>query len=111
MNKAADFFPPFKEAAFSASHFNSSADNSTFNAGSDVRVSEITRGPISGNVGNGWQSTYASAMLIGSTLRFFASSITRSRRFQLSSEYHELTSSLSDVSLGFARSVKNPRSS
>src|SRR6185436_18646842 len=48
-------------------------------------------------------------MLIGRTFRFFASSMTRSRRFQLSSAYQQRTSSASDVLVGLARSVKNPR--
>src|SRR5437867_2072122 len=68
------------------------------------------RGPIRAKVGKGWFSTYARAMLMGRTFRFFASSFTRSRRLKLSSEYQQRTSSASSVLSGAARpGRKKPR--
>ena len=64
--------------------------SSTSSAFRLVRVSQSALGPISGNVGNGCRSTYASAMLIGRHPFFFANSRARS---PAAGSYHLHTSS------------------
>ena len=59
------------------SHASSSGDRSIDSAAKLVRVSLNCRGPIRAKVGKGWLSTYASAMLIGSTFRFFARTVEK----------------------------------
>ncbi len=57
----------------------SSGVSSTSSAWNEVRVSARLRGPMSANVGNAWHSTYASAIMIGSTPFFPASSYALAR--------------------------------